>query len=81
MEIEYTIPCKPSMNGEVERYDRNLGGRIQTALIGNRNHRVVLCEYLETYRITKHSATGTSPSRFMFKRELRDCMKYQKSVS
>lgn len=42
IEIEYTTPYKTNMNGEVERFNRNLKKRIQIAFVENMDYRVAI---------------------------------------
>lgn len=72
IEIEATTPYKANMNGEVERFNRNIKKRIQIAHVENKDYRDALWDYLQTYHNTIHSAIGTTPSVMMFGHPLRD---------
>lgn len=72
IEIETTTPYKPNMNGEVERFNRNLKKRIQIAYIENQDYREALADYLHSYHNLVHSAIGTTPAMMMFQHEIRD---------
>jgi ribosomal protein L21E len=65
-------PYHPEANGEVERFNRNLKKTIQAAVAEGQNWRVVLDNYLLSYRTTPHATTGKTPAELMFGRQLRD---------
>lgn len=60
------------MNGEVERFNRNIKKRVQIAYVENVDYRIALFDYLLVYHNSKYSATGTTPAHLMFGHELRD---------
>lgn len=52
-EIETATPYKANMNGEVERFNRNIKKRIQIAHVLNKDYWDALWDYLQTYHTTK----------------------------
>lgn len=70
--LKSTTPYYPSMNGEVERFNRNIKKRLQISHVEGTNWRNDLADYLLSYNNMVHSTTGVSPASLMFGRELRD---------
>lgn len=60
------------MNGEVERFNRNIKKRVQIAHVENQDYRIALFDYLQVYHNTVHSAIGTTPAALMLGHELND---------
>lgn len=67
-----TTPYYPSMNGEVERFNRNIKKRLQISHVDGTNWKNDLADYLLAYNNAIHSTTGSSPAMLMYGRELRD---------
>lgn len=72
IKLRSTAPYYPSMNGEVERFNRNIKKRLQISHIENGNWRNDLADYLLAYNNMIHSTTGVAPATLFFGRELRD---------
>ena len=58
-------------NGEVERNNRSLLKRLQTAQAENKPWRVELRKYLTAYRSISHNTTGRSPAELLFNRKVK----------
>ena len=65
-------PLWPQANGEVERFMRNLGKCVKTALTERRSYKEALHAFLRNYRTTPHCTTGVTPAMLMFGRETRN---------
>lgn len=67
-----TTPYWPQANGEVERQNRTLLKTLRIAQAQGRDLQEALDTLLLAYRTTPHSATGVSPAKLMYGREIRD---------
>ena len=63
---KHVTPEWPRANGTVERFNRSMKEAIQTAHVEGVNIRRAAQDYVEVYRATPHSATGTSPYAAMY---------------
>lgn len=72
IQLKSTAPYYPAMNGEVERFNRNIKKRLQISHVQDSNWRDDLADYLLAYNNTVHSTTGVTPARLFFGRDLRD---------
>ena len=64
-------PLWPQANAEAERFMRNLGKVIRSALVEGKSWRQELHVLLRNYRATPHSSTGIAPATALFNREMR----------
>lgn len=69
----FTAPGKPATNGQAENFVKTFKKSLYANLNDSRpdNIDIILNRFLIDYRNTKHCATGESPSKIMFGRELK----------
>lgn len=65
-----STPYWPEQNGAVERQMRNIGKRLKISGIQKTDWKTDLYEYLTLYHSTPQEASGISPGRMMFGREI-----------
>lgn len=74
IKITFTTPYFPAMNGEVERFNRNIKKRLQISHVEDTDWKRDLADYILSYNNTVHGTTGETPAKLMFGRKLRDKM-------
>lgn len=68
--LNLSTPYWPQENGAVERQMENLKKRLQISVMNETDYVTDLYEYLLMYHSTPQEATGISPGKMMFNREL-----------
>lgn len=68
-------PRYPQVNGQVERVNRNVKEKVQTAIFEGKDWRVELSQFLLAYHATRHPSLGNrTPSEALFQRNIRDIL-------
>jgi len=65
-------PYWPQANGEVERFNANIGKVLRYAEAENKNLRKELDDFLLMYRSTPHCGTGKSPADVFFQHRIKN---------
>jgi hypothetical protein len=66
-----SAPFHPATNGAVERLVKTFKQRMKIGKLEGENSKVTLQNFLQSYRATPHSTTGTSPAELFLKRRIR----------
>lgn len=69
----FTAPGRPATNGHAENFVKTFKKSLYANLNDAKpdNIDVILCRFLIDFRNTKHCATGESPAKILFNRELK----------
>ena len=64
--VRNITPGEPKVNGQAERFMKNIAKTIQTAIVDKKDWRKELLVFLRNYRATPHQTMGKSPAELMF---------------
>ena len=64
--VRNITPAESKVNGQAERFMKNIANTVQTAIVEKRNWRKELIVFLRNYRATPHQTTSKSPAELMF---------------
>jgi hypothetical protein len=65
-QIRNITPAEPNVNGQAERFMKNITKTVQTAIAKKGIWRQELMVFLRNYRATPHQTTGKPPAELMF---------------
>ncbi len=64
--VRNITPAEPKVNGQAERFMKNITKTVQTAIANKGDWKEELMIFLRNYRATPHQTTGKAPAELMF---------------